>query len=116
MKHDKEVHDKHERFEQLENAWKRISERRIKSIQNSMIRPLYQEIIKMIFSIIVIIINSLLLLQILFDSSTISISFIYILILIVVCYLEFRAYGALWGKKGRWSLKSTSCSDNNTSK
>ncbi|MBU0496624.1 MAG: hypothetical protein KKG04_01550 [Candidatus Thermoplasmatota archaeon] len=104
MKQQKDPHAKHWRIEQLENAWKRISERRIKSIQNSMIRPLYQEIIKMIFYVFVTIFNSLLLLQILIESTTIIIDVIYIMVLTVVSYLEYRVYAALWGKKGRWSL------------
>lgn len=90
--------------ENTENLFTRLIKRRRENIQKSLIRPIYQEALKSIFLVIVILIDSLIPLEIFLDLPFI---FNIVLALVVICilfFVEMRIYNSLWGKNGRWSL------------
>ena len=75
------------------------------NIQNSLLRPLYQEALKSLFLVIVLLIDTLIPLEVfrmLFSPLNIVMS---IIILGIFLYIEIRLYNSLWGKKGRWSIE-----------
>ena len=78
--------------------------RKRENIQKSLIRPLYQEALKSLFLVAVLLIDTLIPLEI-FQSLPTTINIIFaLLILILFLYVEIRIYNQLWGEKGRWSL------------
>ena len=93
------------RLEIVENTFKKYSNRRKKNIQNSLIRPLYQEILKCIFIIIIIVFNTFLSLEILLILIFPANIIIFLLLLIILFYIEMRIYNKYWGLKGKWSIK-----------
>jgi hypothetical protein len=74
------------------------------NIQNSLVRPLYQEALKSFFLVAVLFIDTFIPLEV-FRSllSPFNIA-LCLVILGVFLYVEIRIYNSLWGKKGRWSL------------
>ncbi len=91
-----------ERFEKLINDF---SIRKKESIQKSMIRPLYQEVLKSLFLVIIIIVDTLIPLEI-FQILPNLINIIVILIVLsIFLFVELYIYYLLWGKNGRWSLE-----------
>lgn len=92
------------RLDIVENSFKRYSDRRKKNIQNSLIRPLYQEILKSIFFILILVFNSFILLEILiFFNFPINIIIILIIAFILI-FFEINIFNAYWGVNGKWSL------------
>jgi hypothetical protein len=69
-----------------------------------MIRPLYQEVLKMLFIVAVLLVDSLIPLQ--FFVSLVSPYNIVVTLVTfgVFLYVEVRIYNAVWGKNGRWAL------------
>jgi ABC-type multidrug transport system fused ATPase/permease subunit len=91
--------------ERTESVINHLLRRKRESIQKSLIRPLYQEALKSLFLVIVILVDTLIPLEIFKDlPATINIIFA-LVILILFLYVEMRIYNQLWGKKGRWSLE-----------
>jgi hypothetical protein len=91
--------------ERTENFINYLLRRKRENIQKSLIRPLYQEALKSLFLVAVLLIDALIPLEI-FQSLPATIDIIFaLLILILFIYLEMRVYNHLWGKKGRWSLE-----------
>jgi hypothetical protein len=102
-----------ERLENFENLFKRYSERRRKEIYKSLIRPLYQEILKCLYLIIVMIFDTFLLLElIIFFDMPINIVIFSILSLILI-YIEIIFYNKLWGINGKWSIDKYKKKKNN---
>ena len=91
-----------ERFEEMINN---ISIRKRESIQKSMIRPLYQEVLKSLFLVILLLVDSLIPLEILQYFPGIINIILALIILSVFLFVEIRIYNLLWGKNGRWSIK-----------
>jgi hypothetical protein len=92
------------RLERTERLWTSIVRWRQESVRKSMIRPLYQEALKTLFLVAVLLVDSLIPLQFL-----ISLISPYNIILTlasfgVLLYVEIRIYNLLWGKNGRWAL------------
>ena len=82
-----------------------LLKRRAESIQKSLIRPLYQEVLKSIFLVIVMLVDTLIPMQILVDLPDIINIVMALIVLIFFLYVEMLIYNKLWGKKGRWSLE-----------
>ena len=91
-----------ERFEEMINN---ISIRKRESIQKSMIRPLYQEVLKSLFFVILLLVDSLIPLEILRYLPGIINIILALIILSVFLFVEIRIYNLLWGKNGRWSIE-----------
>jgi hypothetical protein len=91
--------------ERTESFINYLSRRKRENIQKSLIRPLYQEALKSLFLVAVLLVDTLIPLEI-FQGlpSTINIIFA-LLILALFLYVEICIYNQLWGKKGRWSLE-----------
>ena len=88
----------------VENTFKKYSERRKKNIQNSLIRPLYQEFLKSIFIMIIMIFYIFLSLEIVL-SLNFPINLIILTISIIfILYVEIKIYNAYWGISGKWSI------------
>jgi hypothetical protein len=95
------------RIKRADTFWSNLANWRQERIRKSLIRPLYQEALKSVFFIAVLLIDSLfpltLFYSFLFPYNIISA----LLLLVVLLYIEARCYNALWGKKGRWSLQES---------
>lgn len=91
--------------ERIETLTRYLLKRRRENIQKSLIRPLYQEILKSIFLVIIILIDTLVPLEIYFDFPNIVNILLSFLAIIIFLYVEMRIYNVLWGKNGRWSLE-----------
>jgi hypothetical protein len=81
-----------------------LIKKRYDSIQKSLIRPLYQEALKCVFYVVVLLIDTLIPLQILINLPEIINVILALVVLIIFLYIEMRIYNLLWGKNGRWSL------------
>ena len=91
--------------ERTEGVINHLLRRKRESIQKSLIRPLYQEALKSLVLVFVLLVNTLIPLEIFKDHpATINIIFA-LVILTLFLYVEMRIYNQLWGKKGRWSLE-----------
>lgn len=88
----------------VENTFKKYSDRRKKNIQNSLLRPLYQEFLKTLFIIIIMIFDIFLSLEIIL-SLNFPINLIILTISIFfILYAEIKIYSAYWGIHGKWSI------------
>jgi hypothetical protein len=100
--------------EKTENLVNYLLRKKRENIQNSLVRPLYQEALKSLFLVIVLLIDTLIPLEVfrlLFHPLNIVISLV---ILGIFFYIEFRLYNSLWGKNGRWSVEKYKKSVENT--
>lgn len=91
--------------DRFENLLKNFSIRKRESIQKSMIRPLYQEALKSLFFVIVIIVDTLIPLEIFQNLSNIIGILFTLVIFSIFLYVEIWIYNKLWGKSGHWSLE-----------
>jgi hypothetical protein len=78
--------------------------RKRENIQNSLVRPLYQEILKSLFLVGALLVDTLIPLEILRDLPNYSNIVLSLVVLGLLLYAEIRMYNAIWGKKGHWSL------------
>lgn len=81
-----------------------LIKRRHDNIQKSLVRPLYQEALKCLFYVVVLLVDTLIPLQIYVDFPDIINVVFALIVLIIFLYIEMRIYNILWGKNGRWSL------------
>lgn len=88
----------------LDSVITRLLKRRRESIQKSLIRPLYQEALKSMFFVLVLLLDSLIPLQLYFLFVYPYDIIVSLIVLVFFLYIETRVYNSLWGKKGRWSL------------
>ena len=79
--------------------------RRRESIIKSMIRPLYQEVLKCLFLVTILLVDILIPLEIYLVFPNIINIIGSVLVICVIGYVEMRIYNSLWGKNGRWSLE-----------
>jgi len=102
--------------EKTENLVNYLLKKKKENIQNSLVRPLYQEALKSLFLVAVLLLDTLFPLEAyrsLVFPLNIAVS---VIILGVLLYIEIRLYNALWGKKGRWSLEKYKKTIANTTK
>jgi len=92
------------RLERTERLWTSISRWRQESIRKSMIRPLYQEALKTLFLVAVLLVDSLIPLQFFVSLASPYNIILTLVVFGVFLYVEIRIYNALWGKNGRWAL------------
>lgn len=92
------------RTEAFDNMLSRVSKRRRESIEKSMLRPLYQEVLKCIFIIFIMLLDTFVLLQLIVDVVSPVNYIAFFIVLAVMLYVEIRIYGSIWGKNGCWSL------------
>jgi hypothetical protein len=91
--------------EKTENLVHYLLKKKKENIQNSLVRPLYQEALKSLFFVGVLLLNTLFPLEA-YRSLVFPLNIVVsVIILAVLLYLEIRLYNALWGKKGRWSIE-----------
>ncbi len=91
--------------EKTENLINYLLKKKKENIQNSLVRPLYQEALKSLFLVAVLLLDTLIPLEA-YRSFLFPINILIAAVLLgVFIYLEIRVYNALWGKKGRWSLE-----------
>jgi hypothetical protein len=93
------------RLENTERALAYLSKRRQENIKKSLIRPLYQEILKCIFIVFVMLIDVFIPLQILIEMPTPVNSIGSIIALIIFLCIEIKIYQMIWGKNGCWSIE-----------
>lgn len=92
--------------EKTEKIFNYMIKKKTQSIQNSLVRPLYQEVLKSLFLIVILLIDTLIPLEILrlfINPFHIIFSFVFI---IIILYIEIVVYNLFWGKKGRWSIEN----------
>ena len=90
--------------EKTENLVNYLLRKKRENIQNSLVRPLYQEALKSFFLVVVLLIDTFIPLEVLRNLSSPFNIALCLVILGVFLYVEIRIYNSLWGKKGRWSL------------
>ena len=91
-----------EKFEELMNN---IIIRKRESIQKSMMRPLYQEVLKSVFLVVILLIDTLIPLEIFRDLPGIINIILALIILGIFLFVEIHIYNLLWGKNGRWPIE-----------
>ena len=100
--------------EKTENLVKYLLRKKRDNIQNSLVRPLYQEALKSLFLVAVLLIDTFIPLEVyrdLLSPFNIAVS---LFVLGVFFYVEIRLYNSFWGKKGRWSIEKYKKSFENT--
>jgi hypothetical protein len=96
---------KKSRVERTDTFWVTVSEWNRERIRKSLIRPLYQEALRSLFLVALLLLDSLLPLQ-LFESLPSPLNGISaVVVLGLLLYGEAKAYNMVWGKKGRWSIE-----------
>jgi len=91
--------------EKTENLVKYLLRKKRENIQNSLVRPLYQEALKSLFFVCVLLIDTLIPLE-LFRSLPAPFNIVVSLVILgVFVYIETVFYNMIWGKKGRWPLE-----------
>lgn len=92
--------------EKTENFVQYLLKKRKESIQNSLVRPLYQEALKSLFLVAVLLLDTLLPLE-LYRFLPFPFNIIGTFLLLgIFLYAEIKVYNSLWGKKGRWSVEN----------
>ena len=90
--------------EKTENLVNYLLKKKRENIQNSLVRPLYQEALKSFFLVVVLLIDTFIPLEVFRNLSSPFNFALCLVVLGVFLYVEIRIYNLLWGKKGRWSL------------
>ncbi len=91
--------------EKTENLIQYLLKKKKENIQNSLVRPLYQEALKSLFLVSVLLIDTLFPLEA-YRRFVFPLNIVVTAILLgVFLFLEIRVYNGLWGKKGRWSIE-----------
>ena len=90
--------------EKTENLVNYLLRKKRENIQNSLVRPLYQEALKSFFLVVVLLIDTFVPLEVFRNLSSPFNIALCLVVLGVFLYVEIRIYNSLWGKKGRWSL------------
>ena len=91
--------------ERTESLMNNLLKRKRENIQKSMIRPLYQEALKSLFLVVVLLVDTLIPLEIYKNLPDIINIILTLVTLGIFLYVEIRIYNQLWGKNGRWSLE-----------
>ena len=100
----KKTDKKESRFERTERLFTSLVRWRQESIRKSMIRPFYQEVLKTLFLVAVLLVDSLIPLQF-YVSLRGPYNIVFTLVSFgILLYGEVRVYNAVWGKNGRWAL------------
>jgi len=101
--------------EKTENLVKFLLRKRKESIQNSMVRPLYQEALKSLFLIVVLLVDTFVPLEA-YRAVALPFNILLALVLLgILVYIEIRIYNSYWGKKGKWSIEKYKQAMSNTS-
>ena len=90
--------------EKTENLVNYLLRKKRENIQNSLVRPLYQEALKCFFLVVILLIDTFIPLEVFRNLSSPFNIALCLVVLGVFLYVEIRIYNSLWGKKGRWSL------------
>jgi ABC-type xylose transport system permease subunit len=90
--------------EKTENLVNFLLRKKRENIQNSLVRPLFQEALKSLFLVVILLIDTLIPLEV-FRALPNPFNIIFSLVVLgVFLYIEIVVYNLLWGKNGRWSL------------
>jgi len=92
------------RLERTERLYTSVVRWRQESVRKSMIRPFYQEALKTLFLVAVLLVDSLIPLQFYVSLGSPFNIILTLVVFIIFLYVEVRIYNALWGKNGRWAL------------
>ena len=90
--------------EKTENLVNYLLRKKRENIQNSLVRPLYQEALKSFFLVVFLLIDTFVPLEVFRNLSSPFNIALCLVVLGVFLYVEIRIYNSHWGKKGRWSL------------
>jgi hypothetical protein len=102
---EKKGSQKESRVERADSFWRSLADWRRERIRKTLMRPLYQEALRSLFLVGVLLIDSLFPLQLLI-SLPYPYNFVGCLALFgVLIYVEVKIYNKIWGKNGRWSLQ-----------
>ena len=93
------------RLEAFDNMLLRASERRKKSIEKGMLRPLSQEVLRCTFIVFVMLFDTFILLQLLVDVVSPFNYIVFFIVLSAMLYVEIRIYNSIWGRDGCWSIE-----------
>ena len=93
------------RLEATDRILKYFSERKRRSIENSLVRPLYQEVLRTLFIILSMLTCIFIPLQLLLDFFTPLNYIASPLMFLILFYVELKIYEKIWGKKGIWSIE-----------
>ena len=93
------------RLEATDRILKYFSERKRRSIENSLVRPLYQEVLRTLFIILSMLTCIFIPLQLLLDFFTPLNYIASSLMFLILFYVELKIYEKIWGKKGIWSIE-----------
>ena len=93
------------RHEAFDSMLLRVSKRKKERIEKSMLRPLPQEVLRCIFIIFIMLLDTFVLLQVLLDMPRPFGFILFAIILVVALYVEIKIYGSIWGKNGCWSIE-----------
>lgn len=91
--------------EKTEKLMQYLLKKKKQNIQNSMVRPLYQEALKSLFFVIVLLLDTLIPLEAYRVFANPFHIIVPLIILGFFLYIELRIYNSLWGKHGKWSLE-----------
>jgi len=101
---EKKTSEKESRIDRADRLWVSFFKWRQERIRKSLMRPLYQEALRSLFFVVILLVDTLFPLQ-LYESLLIPYNSITAIVaLVVLLYFEMRVYNVLWGNKGRWSL------------
>ena len=92
------------RFERTERLYTSIVRWRQESVRKSMLRPFYQEALKTMFLVAVLLLDSLIPLQFYVSLVSPYNIIVTLVVFIIFLYVETRIYNKIWGKQGRWAL------------
>jgi hypothetical protein len=92
------------RLERTERLYTSIVRWRQESVRKSMIRPFYQEALKTLFLVVVLLVDSLIPLQFYVSLAGPYNVILTLVVFIVFLFVEMKIYNAVWGKHGRWAL------------
>jgi hypothetical protein len=91
--------------EKTENLVNYLLRKKRENIQKSLVRPLYQEALKSLFLVVILLIDTFIPLEV-FRALPNPFNIVFSLFTLgVFLYGEMVAYNSLWGKKGRWPLE-----------
>ena len=91
--------------ERTEKLMNNLLKRKRESIQKSMMRPLYQEALKSLFLVVVLLVDTLIPLELYKKLPNIINIVITLVILGIFLFIEIRIYNKIWGQNGCWSLE-----------
>ena len=93
------------RFKAFDDALKRVLDKKRESSERIIFRPLYQEVLRCIFIVFVMLLDVFVILQVLLDVANPFGFVLFFIILLLALYFEMKIYYSIWSEKGYWSVE-----------